>query len=212
MATGRPAPGEELNQGQVTPPRLAATVILLRGGSENLELLLVQRHPQSRFMGGAWVFPGGSVDRAEGEGEPALRAAALRELSEEAGVDLGPQPELVPYSRWITPAQVKIRFDTWFFLAAAPAGVTPAVDGSEIVAYRWCAPSQALAAYESGELLLVFPTIKHLEQLAEFATTEELLAHARGRDIHPIEPRVIATGESPRVVLPGEPGYEDQPA
>jgi hypothetical protein len=86
------------------------------------------------------------------------------------------------------------------------------VDGREIVDFRWCTPAEALAAYERGELLLVFPTIKHLEQLAEFTTAEELLAHARGREVRPIEPRVITTGESPRVVLPGEPGYEDQPA
>ncbi len=38
-------------------------------------------------MGGAWVFPGGAVDRAEGDGEAALRAAAMRELEEEAGLD-----------------------------------------------------------------------------------------------------------------------------
>ena len=87
MEIQRPGPGEELNLGQESVPRPAATVILLRGGADALEVLLVKRNPASKFMGGAWVFPGGAVDRNEGEGQPALRAAALRELGEEAGID-----------------------------------------------------------------------------------------------------------------------------
>src|SRR5262249_29373602 len=122
MNVDRPGPGEELNQGEVTVPRPAATVILLRGGASGLEVLLVQRNPASRFMGGAWVFPGGAVDRGEGEGQDALRAAAIRELAEEAGIVIEGPDELVPFSRWITPAEVKIRFDTWFYLAPLPAG------------------------------------------------------------------------------------------
>ena len=117
-------------------------------------------------MGGAWVFPGGAVDRDEGEGQPALRAAALRELGEEAGIELDDPDELVPFSRWITPAQVKIRFDTWFYLTPLPDGATAKIDGSEIVDARWYEPSEALEAAGRGELLLVFPTIKHLEQLS----------------------------------------------
>src|SRR5436305_8429396 len=57
----RPEPGAELNPGAETVPRPAATVILLRGGHQTLEVLLAQRNPQARFMGGAWVFPGGAV-------------------------------------------------------------------------------------------------------------------------------------------------------
>lgn len=209
MNIGRPAPGEELNPGDVTVPRLAATVILLHGGGRALEVLLVRRNPESRFMGGAWVFPGGAVDAHEGEGDAALRAAAVRELEEEAGVSV-PGPEaLVPFSRWITPAEVKIRFDTWFFLAALPEGAEPKVDGSEIVDSRWYAPAAALEAGERGEIPLVFPTIKHLEQLSAFASADELLAFARGRDVLPVQPKVVLLGEIARVVLPGEPGYGD---
>ena len=209
MNIGRPAPGEELNPGDVTVPRLAATVILLHGGGRALEVLLVRRNPESRFMGGAWVFPGGAVDAHEGEGDAALRAAAVRELEEEAGVSV-PGPEaLVAFSRWITPAEVKIRFDTWFFLAALPEGAEPKVDGSEIVDSRWYAPAAALEAGERGEIPLVFPTIKHLEQLSAFASADELLAFARGRDVLPVQPKVVLLGEIARVVLPGEPGYGD---
>src|SRR5689334_12675274 len=113
----RPGPGEELNTGPPAEPRQAASVILLRGGGEELELLLVRRTPKARFMGGVWVFPGGAVDTHEGDGDAAHRLAAIRELQEEASIQLDDPGALVKFSRWITPAVVTIRFDTHFFLA-----------------------------------------------------------------------------------------------
>jgi 8-oxo-dGTP pyrophosphatase MutT (NUDIX family) len=183
-------------------------VIVLRGGRDGLEILLVKRNPAARFMGAAWVFPGGAVDRHEGAGEVALRAAALRELFEEAGITVASPEELVPFSRWITPPQVKIRFDTWFYLVAAPPQAEPRIDGSEVVDARWYTPADALRAGARGEILLVFPTIKHLEQLSMFDSADELLSYASGLEIRPVQPHVILSGEQARVVLPGEPGYE----
>jgi 8-oxo-dGTP pyrophosphatase MutT (NUDIX family) len=209
MSSDQRGPGEELNFGERTIPRPAGTVIVLRGGASALEVLLVQRKPNARFMGGAWVFPGGAVDRGEGHGDPALRAAAIRELEEEAGISIADPAELVPFSRWITPAEVKIRFDTWFFLAPLPAGAQARVDGSEVVDARWSSPTAALEARARGELFLVFPTIKHLEQLAVFDSADALLEHARGREVYPVQPRVITQGETARIVLPGEPGYSE---
>jgi 8-oxo-dGTP pyrophosphatase MutT (NUDIX family) len=208
VSTDRPGPGEEINSGPRTEPRAAGTVILLRGGADALEVLLVRRNPAARFMGGAWVFPGGAVNRAEGDGPTALRTAAIRELDEEAGIRLKGPDQLVPFSRWITPAVVKIRYDTWFFLAPAPDGAEPAVDGEEVVDARWYSPPDALAAARGGEILLVFPTIKHLEQLSSFGSADELLRHARSSTVAPVEPRVIRQGETARIVLPGEPGYD----
>jgi 8-oxo-dGTP pyrophosphatase MutT (NUDIX family) len=206
----RPPPGEELNlTGEETPPRQAATVIVLRGGTETLEVLLVKRTPQARFMGGIWVFPGGAVDAGEGEGDAAHRVAAVRELEEEAGIVVDDPASLVKFSRWITPAEVVVRFDTHFFLAAMPAGQEPTIDGSEIVEQGWFTPTDALAAHDRGDIELVFPTIKHLEQLAPFGSAEAVLDYARGREVGPVQPRVITEGEHARVVLPGEPGYDD---
>ena len=54
-----------------------------------------------------------------------------------------------------------------------------------------------------------FPTIRHLEQLAQFASVDELIDHARGQEVLPVEPRVVLQGETARIVLPGEPGYEE---
>jgi 8-oxo-dGTP pyrophosphatase MutT (NUDIX family) len=203
----RPGPGEELNAGPPARPRQAATVILLRGGAEELEVLLVRRTPKARFMGGVWVFPGGAVDAEEGGGDEAHRAAAVRELAEEAAITLSDPGELVKFSRWITPAEVQIRFDTHFFLAPLPHGQEPRIDGQECVDLGWYTPEGALAAHGAGDIVLVFPTIKHLEQLRDFATVEELLAYSRGREVQPIQPRVVLEGEVARIVLPGEPGY-----
>jgi len=203
----RPGPGETLNAGPITPARQAASVILLRGGAEDLQVLLVRRTPRARFMGGVWVFPGGAVDAREGEGDAAHRVAGVRELAEEAGIALADPATLVKFSRWITPAEVQIRFDTHFFLAELPAGQEPRVDGEECVDLGWFTPRAALQANDAGEIQLVFPTIKHLEQLSEFASVESLLAHARGRQVLPVQPKVLLQGEVARIVLPGEPGY-----
>jgi 8-oxo-dGTP pyrophosphatase MutT (NUDIX family) len=188
-------------------PRLAASVIVLRGGDRTLEILLVQRTADAAFMAGAWVFPGGSVDPGDGSGEAALRSAALRELEEEASIRLAGPDELIAYSHWITPPRSRIRFDTWFFLAAMPAGQTVAVDGAEIVDARWYAPRDALAVRQREALGLVLPTISHLEQLAAFPSVSELLAHARGRPVQPLQPPVAGSPEHARIVLPGEPGH-----
>jgi 8-oxo-dGTP pyrophosphatase MutT (NUDIX family) len=205
-------PEGEQNSGPPTRPRQAATVILLRdglgaSGTNELEVLLVRRTPQARFMGGVWVFPGGAVDAAEGDGDDAHRAAAVRELSEEAGVTLDDPGELVKFSRWITPAEVRTRFDTHFFLARLPHGQEVQIDGEECVDHRWLTSLAALEAYRAKEIVLVFPTIKHLEQLSEFGSVDELLAHAHTREVRPIQPKVVLEGEVARILLPGEPGY-----
>jgi 8-oxo-dGTP pyrophosphatase MutT (NUDIX family) len=192
-----------LNSGAVKPARPAASVMVLRDPGP--EVLLVQRNPEARFMGGAWVFPGGAVH--EGDSGPA--EAAARELEEEAGVSVASYDELVPFSRWITPAEVEVRFDTWFFAVESPPGAEPVCDGEECVDVRWLEPRNALEEYGRGDLLLVFPTIKHLEKLAEFGSVADVLEHARTRQVQPVQPRVLVEGGQARVVLPGEPGYEE---
>src|SRR4051812_41292382 len=180
----------------------------MRDSGPGPEVLLVQRNPASRFMGGAWVFPGGAVHESDGD----AAATAIRETQEEAGLILEDPAALVPWSRWITPAQVKIRFDTWFFVARAPDGAEVTCDGEECVDSRWLRPQDALDAYQRDELLLVFPTIRHLQELSMFETVEAVLETGRNRRIQPIEPRVVLDqGGVARVLLPGEPGYDDAP-
>ena len=206
MKVDRPPPGEELNEGEVTPARQAATLVLLRDGPEGPEVLLVQRNPQQHFMGGAWVFPGGALHHDDAD----LAGAAVRELAEEAGIELRAGVELVPWSRWITPEEVKFRFDTWFFVAKAPSGAEATPDGGECVDARWLRPAAALGAHLRDELMLVFPTIKHLEALATFDSVAAALDAARRREVVPIQPRVVVRDGSAEVLLPGEPGYDHE--
>jgi 8-oxo-dGTP pyrophosphatase MutT (NUDIX family) len=191
--------------GDVADARQAASLILLRDADEGPEVLLVKRNPEQRFMGGAWVFPGGAVHDEDG----GHAGTALRELEEEAGIRIADRAALVPYSRWITPEEVKVRFDTWFFLAEAPPGAEARPDGAECVEARWLRPAVALEDYSRGRMMLVFPTIKHLEQLARFGSVGQALETARGREVEPVQPRVVVRDGIGEVLLPGEPGYDD---
>lgn len=175
-------------------------------------------------MPGVWVFPGGvveldGVDRHaataagaldadhpttfEGDAdaeELAHRACAIRELGEEAGISLPADAELRPWSRWITPERSALRFDTRFYVALAPPHSPPKADGVEMIDAGWFAPQQALEQNEAGELDLVFPTIKHLEELATFATANEVMAAAVDRPIQAVMPRI--DGDGGREILP----------
>ena len=193
---------------EVATPRPAAVVILLRRGGRHadrgVEVLLAQRGSDLSFMPGVWVFPGGMVEDGESEAE-----CAARELAEEVGIELGDDARMQPWMRWITPEVVPVRFDTLFFVALAPAHSPPRPDGDEVAQARWFEPQAALDAHRSGELELVFPTIRTLETLLPYESSAAVLDAAPGRDVEPILPRVTGTREDHRVLLPGEEGYEE---
>lgn len=189
--------------------RLAATVILVRPSAHGFEVLLLRRSAKSAFMPGAFVFPGGAVDpgdyahagldiaidarmNIEPRDAHALVAAAVRELHEEAGIELE-AGALRLFSHWVTPPGEPRRFDTYFFVAPAPPGAIGVADRVETHDARWIIPAQALDAARSGDLLLVFPTIKHLERLAAFDNVDALLAFAREKPIVTIRPDRPAT-------------------
>jgi len=107
------------------------------------------------------------------------------------------------FSHWITPPGGPRRYDTWFFVAAAPEGHAYLHDDSETVASVWVRPADALAGAERGEMEIIFPTMRNLEQLGRFATAGELLDAVTAS-----EPRVVADAGGARILLPGDPGYE----
>jgi 8-oxo-dGTP pyrophosphatase MutT (NUDIX family) len=211
MSERRRGPAEAPNLGTPSEPRPAASVVLLRRGGKHgdreLEVLLLKRSAEAKFMPNVWVFPGGAVDTADGEGEGGYRACAMRELAEEAAIELAADEELVLFSRWITPAVISTRFDAWFFLALAPAHTPPRADGIETTEAAWFRPAAALQAQAEGEIVLAFPTISQLQSLLEFRTSEQALAAHRGRTVEPILPVVLGDRENHRVVMPGDPDY-----
>ncbi len=211
MSERRRGPAEAPNLGTPSEPRPAASVVLLRRGGKHgdreLEVLLLKRSENAKFMPNVWVFPGGAVDPADGADEAGFRACARRELAEEAAIELPEDEELVLFSRWITPEVISTRFDAWFFLALAPAHTPPQPDGVETTEAAWFRPAVALEAQAEGEIVLAFPTISQLQSLLSFRTSDEALAAHRDHAVEPILPKVIGTRQDHRVVLPGDPDY-----
>ena len=153
--------------------------------------------------------------------------AALRELHEEAGVFMASDTQgsavsdapaadfleslernglyadatqLTLFSQWLTPPQFPKRYNTHFFLASAAEDTVAAADAHETHDGIWIAPGDALQQNEAGDLHLVYPTIKHLERLAAFASLEALTQFARIKPILALSPDTLNDG----FVLPPE--------
>jgi len=231
------------------PVRPASTVLVLRPLSRGFEVLMVRRVRVAAFMGDAHVFPGGALDECDRGplaaravrwgGDPAelpWRAAALRELAEEAGVFLTDPPEarsagrgadlyrelaaagavldadgLAYFSNWVTPRGAPRRFDARFFVAVVPPGTEARADRTEVTEACWVEPAEALRRAAAGEWRIEFPTRKHLEALAVHADAGAVVAGAPGAGrVERVEPRLaFAPDGSWRVLLPGEAGYEE---
>ncbi|MFY9488716.1 MAG: NUDIX hydrolase [Solirubrobacterales bacterium] len=191
-------------------PRPAASVIVLRDRDEEIEILFVRRSPELKFMGGAWVFPGGTVTASDGDADDdtTYRVCGIRETFEEARIQLPSPVELVPFSRWVTPELAPMRFDTRFYLAAAPDGAEPAPDRREVDRAEWWTPAKAMDLFVRDEADLHFPTIKQVERLAAFSTVADALAAAGRTPVEITLPRVAASDEGFEILLPGDPGYE----
>jgi len=114
---------------------------------------------------------------------------AFRDLAREAPIDLA---QLVWTSRWITPAGIPKRFDTYFFLAIVGRDAIATAEQNEIVDVTWIHPSDALARHAAREMQMVFPTLRNLEaivQLAKgFASVAAVLDARRGAIIEAVEP------------------------
>jgi 8-oxo-dGTP pyrophosphatase MutT (NUDIX family) len=165
---------------------------------------MVRRSDSASFMPGVWVFPGGGIEADETPAE-----CAARELEEETGLELGADPQLVAWSRWITPEVVPVRFDTHFLVGLAPPHSSPKPDEAEITDVAWWGPRAALDAHAAGELKLVFPTIKTLETLLPFPDADAVIAAAPGDAVEPLLPRVSGTRANHRILMPTDEGYAE---
>jgi 8-oxo-dGTP pyrophosphatase MutT (NUDIX family) len=257
------------------PPRESATVIPLRDGEAGLEVFMLRRHLNSDFIGGAYVFPGGSLDAADCEAaildrygglsparagellgiEPARAighwGCAVRETFEEAGVMLAYRDgALVPmrddasrahwqeqrrrlldgelswmdllvaerltlaldqvlyYAHWITPEASPKRFTTRFFVARVPESQTPLPDLREVDHGVWLSPEEALARHARGELPMIFPTIRTLEELSAFPSAEAAMRACHGKVVEGRMPKIVEVDGRHVLLLPGDPGYE----
>ncbi len=114
---------------------------------------------------------------------------------------------LIPLARWFTPAIAPKRFDTFFFLAAAPNDCTPTADGMESSRLDWLAPQTAIDESETGTRRVVFPTRATLSKLALYASVAEAIVKTQQRGLVHIEPEIRTEAQGTMICLPPEAGY-----
>jgi 8-oxo-dGTP pyrophosphatase MutT (NUDIX family) len=237
---------------------LAATVLLLRDRPEEMEVLMVERHRDMKFMGGAVVFPGGKVDAADenvsADYLPAgytaddlpQRIASVREVFEESGLLLARNKGepgfitderrhqiaeafrkkldtgeitinelaeaenlelavdvLVPFAHWITPPGAPRRYDTMFYVTAAPEDHHAEHDGNEAVDSIWISPSIALKDEAKKVREIVFPTRLNLEKLGR----QTIVANALEAAANDTIVTVLPVQENGMIKIPAEAGY-----
>jgi 8-oxo-dGTP pyrophosphatase MutT (NUDIX family) len=117
---------------------------------------------------------------------------------------------LVPYAHWITPEKMPKRFDTWFFLAAAPPEQVGAHDGKESTDSIWVSPREALEGGDSGRFKLPFPTTRNLIRLGRQPSVAAALEHARQQPIVTVMPVMVKDGDKRQLRIPAEAGYDGE--
>jgi 8-oxo-dGTP pyrophosphatase MutT (NUDIX family) len=115
--------------------------------------------------------------------------------------------QLTYFAHWITPVGLPRRYDTRFFMAEAPQGQEPLQDEQETIAAAWMRPGEALTRHRSGDFEMRTPTVRTLEDFADYDSVASLRRGlAARRDVRVQLPRI---GPDGRRILPGEPGYEE---
>ncbi len=134
------------------------------------------------------------------------------ELFNETGLVLAVD-ELHYVAYWEAPLQLRLireRFSTRFFLAVLPDGQQTRVDEQELVDSCWMTPAQTLDKAHAGEMSMIFPTVKSLEQLAKFSTLDALQTWARDRwreGISMVRPIMVEKSGKTRFLIPGDADY-----
>ena len=118
--------------------------------------------------------------------------------------------ELVPYAHWVTPEGMPKRFDTWFFLAAAPPEQLGAYDGKESTDSLWLSPREAVAGGESGRFKLPFPTTRNLIRLGKQRDVKAALDDAKRRPIVTVMPVMTRLNGGRQLRIPLEAGYDGE--
>ena len=129
------------------------------------------------------------------------------ELLGEAGLELDLK-SLTLLARWLPNFHVTRRFDTLFFIAAAPAGDwQPTVIPGECSGAFWLTAAEALERERSGNARLIFPTRRNLERLARHDSFAAMRADAQAHPIEPITPWVEEQGGERFITIPAHLGY-----
>jgi 8-oxo-dGTP pyrophosphatase MutT (NUDIX family) len=190
---GRVDPGDRLVAATLSgdPDDVAARVAALRETLEEAGVAVGLSVP-------AQVIP--ELRQRLYAGEPML--GLLAEVGGRLALD-----QLVPFARWLPQGVHHKVFDTRFYLARAPRGAEPVVDGNENVRVFWASPQAVLDAADRGDATVIFPTRRNLERLATFAGYDEAVADARAHPMRTITPWIEDRGGVAHLCIPDDLGY-----
>ncbi|WP_344695132.1 NUDIX hydrolase [Sphingomonas rosea] len=190
----------------------AATLIVMRDRPGLFpEIVMVERPRTMAFAGGAMVFPGGRIDSDDHQGatglEQAAIRAAVRETAEETGLAVD-AAQLVPFARWRPDNVSHRRFDTFFFIAPAPDDSGPLLpQPGECERAIWTTAEAMLDDVRSGSARAIFPTIRNLERLAQFASFADARHHALAHPVEVISPWIEEADGERWLTIPSHLGY-----
>ena len=115
---------------------------------------------------------------------------------------------LTPFAHWITPKGRPRRYDTMFYLVAAPVEQTASHDRSESVDSTWTLPAKAMKDADAGIWSIVFVTRSNLTRLADYGSSvAALLRHAEETEIVPLTPELTPDSGGIRFSIPPGHGY-----
>ena len=183
---------------RTAPEKRAMRIAAIREAYEEAGILLARHADGETFRGDERAGPA--------RDDVAHDRRAFLDLVTELDVLLD-LDALTVFARWVTPAMMHKRFDTWFYVAAAPAEQLATCDGWETVDAEWIAPSEALRLAEAGERTVIFPTRMNLQLLAEADDALDAVVRAAARTLVTVLPVVNQTTDGPVLVIPPDAGY-----
>lgn len=179
------------------PVQRALRICAIRETFEETGVLLAQTRGGGEFADRIDLGLRHQVDRGE---------VSFIDVVRELGVSLR-LDELRVFARWITPAMMPKRFDTWFFAFKAPTEQLAVCDGRETVDAEWIPPKDALRLGEIGERTIVFATQMNLRLLSEARDAADCLSRAQQRPLVQVLPTVEQREGESFLVLPSNAGY-----
>jgi 8-oxo-dGTP pyrophosphatase MutT (NUDIX family) len=111
------------------------------------------------------------------------------------------------FAHWVTPEMMPKRFDTLFYLAAAPLDHVAVHDGGESIDSVWIRPQDALQGAKQGRYTIIFPTRLNIELLAQSRTVQEAIDMAQNRPIVTVLPWTEKRQDGNYICIPATAGY-----
>ena len=181
---------------------LALRIAAIREAFEECGVLLARAHGERTIVDGERV----AAIRRRFAAELARHALDMRALAESEDLTLACD-QLVPFAHWITPETQPKRFDTHFFLAAAPSGHAARHDGHEAIDSFWITPAGLGEKAGRADWHVMFPTRLNAEKLGRSATVAEAFAAARDAPVVTVMPEGQKVAGGRRLRIPAEAGY-----